>query len=57
LRKVRALGLPDVVVLKLFDACNKALADPRVRSRLARLGYDPAPLVSLAQFRAMAMQA
>ncbi|MDB5859400.1 MAG: bugT [Ramlibacter sp.] len=49
-------GMADDVVQKLFDASNLALADPGVRSRLALLGYEPAPARSPAEFRGQALQ-
>ncbi len=48
-------GLPDEIAEKLFDASAKALNDPKVRSRLESLGYEPAPSNSMAEFREEAL--
>lgn len=49
-------NMPDAIVEKLFDATNKALADPTVRSRLEALGYEPAPSNSIEEFRKEALE-
>ncbi len=49
-------GLPDDVTRALFDASSAALADTAMRDKLAALGYEPAPLRSLEEFRTVARQ-
>ncbi|VTU46733.1 Argininosuccinate lyase (plasmid) [Variovorax sp. SRS16] len=44
-------GMSADIVQKLFDASSAALADPAVRANLAKLGYEPAPSKSVAEFR------
>lgn len=49
-------GLPNDIAQKLFDASNKALADPDVQTRLNTLGYEVAPSKSMTEFRGEAVQ-
>jgi tripartite-type tricarboxylate transporter receptor subunit TctC len=37
-------GTPSVIVTRLFDECNKALQEPDIKDKLAKLGAEPAVL-------------
>lgn len=49
-------GLPNDIAQKLFDASNKALADPEVQQKLHTLGYETTPSKSMSEFRTEAVQ-